>query len=39
MTHNASKSHFSYLNQLADKNNNTYHHSINKKPINLVIPF
>ena len=26
-----SKSYLSYLNDLVDQNNNTYHHSINKK--------
>ena len=31
MTANDSKS---YLNKLVDQYNNTYHHSINKKPIN-----
>ena len=29
------KSYLPYLNKLVDQNNNTYHHSINKKPINL----
>ena len=29
-----SKSYFHYLNKLVDQYNNTYHHSINKKPIN-----
>ena len=33
MTANDSKSYFPYLNQLVDEHNNTYHHSINKKPI------
>ena len=28
------KSYLSYLNKLVDQCNNTYHHSINKKPIN-----
>ena len=28
------KSYLSYLNKLVDQYNNTYHHSINKKPIN-----
>ena len=23
-----------YLNKLVDQNNNTYHHSVNKRPIN-----
>ena len=34
MTANDSKSYLSYLNKLVDQYNNTYHHSINKKPIN-----
>ena len=34
MTANNSKSYLSYLNKLADQYNNTYNHSINKKPIN-----
>ena len=34
MTANNSKSYLSYLNKLVDQYNNTYHHSINKKPIN-----
>ena len=34
MAVNDSKSHLSYLNKLVDQYNNTYHHSINKKPIN-----
>ena len=33
MTANDSKSYLSYLNKFVDKYN-TYHHSINKKPIN-----
>ena len=33
MTANDSKSYFPYLNKLVDEYNNTYHHSINKKPI------
>ena len=28
------KSYLSYLNKLVDEYNNTYHYSINKKPIN-----
>ena len=32
MTANDSKSYLSYLNRLVDQYNNTYHHSINKKP-------
>ena len=34
MTANDSKSYLPYLNKLTDQYNNTYHHSINKKPIN-----
>ena len=34
MTVNDSKSYLSYLNKLVDQSNNTYHHSISKKPIN-----
>ena len=35
MTANDSKSYLSYLNKLVvGPNNNTYHHSINKRPIN-----
>ena len=33
MTANDSKSYLPYLNKLVDQYNNTYHHSINKKPI------
>ena len=33
MAANDSKSYLSYLNKLVDQNNNTYHHSIDKKPI------
>ena len=33
MTANNSKSYLPYLNKLVDQYNNTYHHSINKKPI------
>ena len=33
MTANNSKSYLVYLNKLVDQCNNTYHHSINKKPI------
>ena len=29
-----SKSYLSYLNKLVDQYNNTYHHSVGKKPIN-----
>ena len=34
MTANDSKSYLPYLNKLLDQYDNTYHHSINKKPIN-----
>ena len=34
MTANDSKFYFGYLNKLVDQYNNTYYHSINKKPIN-----
>ena len=34
MTANNSKPHLLYLNKLVDHYNNTYHHSVNKKPIN-----
>ena len=34
MTANDNKSYLSYLNKLVDSYNNTYHHFINKKPIN-----
>ena len=33
-TANDNKSYVPYLNRLVDQYNNTYHHSINKKPIN-----
>ena len=33
MTTNDSKSYLSYLNKLVDQGNNTFHHSINKTPI------
>ena len=32
---NDSKSYLSYLNKVVDQHNNTNHHSINKKPINI----
>ena len=35
MTANIIKSSLPYLNKLVDQYNNTYHHSINKKPINV----
>ena len=34
MTANDIKCYFSYLNELVDQRNNTYHHSINKICIN-----
>ena len=34
MTANDCKSYLSYLNKLVDQSNNTYHHSVSKKPIN-----
>ena len=40
MTANDSKSYLPYwnnLNELVDKYNNTYHHSINKKLLMLII--
>ena len=33
MTANDSKSYLSYLNKLVDQQNNTYHYSTGKKPI------
>ena len=36
MTPNQSNSYLSYLNKLVDHYSNTYHHSINKKPINPI---
>ena len=33
MTANDSKSYLPYLNELVDQYNDTYHHSINEKPI------
>ena len=35
LTANDSKSYLPYLNELVDQYNNTDHHSINKKPINV----
>ena len=35
MAGNYSKSYFAYLNKLVHPYNNTYHHSINEKPINV----
>ena len=34
MTANNSISYLPYLNKVVDQYNNTYHHSVNKKPIN-----
>ena len=34
MTASDSKSYLSYLNKLVDQYRNTYHHSVNKRPIN-----
>ena len=34
ITANDIKSYLLYLNKLVDQYNNTYHHSVNKKPIN-----
>ena len=34
MTANNRQSYLRYLNKLVDEYNNTYHHYINKKPIN-----
>ena len=33
MAANENKSYHPYLNKLVDLNNNTYHHSVNKNPI------
>ena len=38
MTANDSKSYLLYLNKLVDQYNNTYDHSIHKKPINADLP-
>ena len=35
MTANDSKSYLVYLNELVYQYNSTYHHCINKKPINV----
>ena len=35
MTANDNKSYLTYLNKLVDQYSNTYHHSINKEPINV----
>ena len=37
MTANDTKSYLSYLNKLVDQYNNTYHHSINKKLLMLIV--
>ena len=36
MTANDIKSYFVYLDKLVDECNNTYHHSIGKKPLDAV---
>ena len=36
VTTNERKSYIPYLNEIVDQCNNTYHHSINKKPINAA---
>ena len=36
MTPNENKSYLPYMNKLVDQYNNTYHHSINKNPINAA---
>ena len=36
MTPNENKSYLTYMNKLVDQYNNTYHHSINKNPINAA---
>ena len=38
MTANDSKSYLPYLNKLVDQYNNTYHHSVNKNLLMLIIP-
>ena len=35
MTANNSKPYLAYLNKLADQYNNTCHHPVNKKPVNV----
>ena len=35
MVANDSKSYLRYQNKLVSQHNNTYHHSINKKPVNV----
>ena len=35
MTANDSKSYFTYLNKWVDEYNNSYHHSVDKKPTNV----
>ena len=37
MAANDSKSYLPYLNKLLDQYNNTYHYSINKGPLRLII--
>ena len=36
MTPNENKTYLPYMNKLVDQYNNTYHHSINKNPINAA---
>ena len=36
MTPNENKSYLPYMNKLVGQYNNTYHHSINKNPINAA---
>ena len=38
MIANDSKSYLNYLNKLVDQYNNTYHHTVKKKPINTDCP-
>ena len=35
MTVNSTKSYLASQNKLSDQHNNTYHHFINKRPINV----
>ena len=37
MTANDNKSYLPYLNELVDQYNNTYHHSIKKKPLSRIL--
>ena len=38
MAANDSKSYLRYFNKLVDHNNNTYYHSIGRKPISAIKP-